>query len=86
MDKQEREPGRQDAQVSWRHTEPQERKEFIVAVIEDLAKRQAVGVERFGTEFQGDPIEHAWEELLDGLYYLWKARKERAELYGKNIV
>ena len=64
----------------WRHVPS--RQPFLDDVALALAERQQMGVRRFGTDFHGDPLDHAWQEQLDSLYYIWIAKKERESLRG----
>ena len=44
------------------------------------AKRYRKGREEHGSQFQGDPLAHADEEVLDTFFYLEAARRERTFL------
>lgn len=60
--------------------------DFVEWAIRAIDKRVAVGVERYGDEFQGDPLDHAIEEALDLLFYLWvaKRRQQMTNTHGGN--
>jgi hypothetical protein len=45
--------------------------EFIADVRSAVTERLQVGEKKYGPRFLGKPIEHAWEEVLDLLYYIW---------------
>jgi hypothetical protein len=70
----DRDPDTQD----WRNID--NRPEFLLWVEKELSSRQAYGEHLFGNLFHGDPLQHAFEELLDALFYLWMARKKMEEL------
>ena len=68
----------EEVPTPWRAIDVAARLEFVDDVHQGLTERQLVGHNTFGDTFQGDPLQHAWEELLDGLFYIWVAKKERS--------
>ena len=66
--------------MTWRHLERHDRNDFLIEVGKSLAARQQVGERTYGNEFQGEPLDHAWEELLDALFYVWIAKRRQKEI------
>ena len=64
----------------WRNLEPPNRDEFLEWMSAEMCRRQAHGEATYGNRFQGDPLVHLQEELLDGLFYCWMAMREREVL------
>lgn len=67
----------------WKLIMQTDRDMYLEWVDSEIRKRLAVGEERYrGSErgFQGDPLQHAREELLDGLFYVYYAIRERNAL------
>lgn len=69
----------------WRHISENDRANFLGDVVASMAERQRklvwqkgreVEREKYGNEFRGDPLSQAWEELLDGLFYIWIAMRK----------
>jgi len=60
---------------SWRILGPNERIEFGQWVESHLGKRKDKGLAKYGNRFQGDPIDHLIEELVDALLYAWVLEK-----------
>ena len=60
----------------WRHISENDRANFLGDVVASMAERQRGGEEKYGNEFRGDPLSQAWEELLDGLFYIWIAMRK----------
>jgi hypothetical protein len=63
--------------MDWRTIDTAEREQYLSEVSAAIAARTELGHERYGTEFQGDPLEQAWEEALDLLFYLWVEKRKR---------
>ena len=63
----------------WRTLGTPERMQFILYVQEGMTKRQIQGRETYGDTFQGDPLTHLEEELMDALFYVWMTRKQRGQ-------
>ena len=61
----------------WRSLNDADRAEFNAWVSGELQIRAAHGKESYGDRFQGDPLKHLKEELLDELVYLYYAMRER---------
>ena len=64
----------------WRSMGVGDKSVFLAEVRDSLYKRWEVGREKYRSDihgFQGDPLEHAWEETLDQLFYIYMARRER---------
>lgn len=73
---------------AWKSTQLQDRIEFIDWVESEINKRLDEGERKYASSrhgFQGDPLQHAREELLDGLFYVFYAMREREELIRSNI-
>ena len=64
--------------MNWRSTTIEVRTEFLGWAQGELSVRQVLGDQRFRDEFQGDPLDHLIEELLDALFYAWMERRKRA--------
>ena len=65
---------------AWRSMEPGDRQEFLVWAESSLFKRWVLGDERYESctlGFQGDPLDHAIEEALDLVLYLWIAKRRQ---------
>jgi hypothetical protein len=57
-----------------------DRVEFLSWSIEQLNARWKLGDERYNsseTGFRGDPLDHAIEEALDLVVYLWVEKRKR---------
>jgi hypothetical protein len=61
-------------------------------VCEDVAKRQALGIAKYGTTVADNPLslyqwlEHAYQECLDQAVYLRRAMHEVEAVGGRDIV
>ena len=66
----------------WRALSADERLEYVQYVTDLMVERQIVGRKEHGDTFQGDPLKHLEEELVDGLFYCWEARRERDAMRG----
>lgn len=67
----------------WRVVGSVQRTDFPYDVHIALKKRAEDGERKYKSSsvgFQGDPLEHAWEEALDALFYIWYAKRERNDL------
>ena len=65
---------------AWRRMESADRIDFINWAINNLNGRWDKGDDKYDsgqTGFKGDPIDHAIEEALDLLVYLWVAKSEK---------
>ena len=65
---------------SWRQLDATARLKFVNYVATLTTERQIQGRATYGDVFQGDPLKHLEEELVDGLFYCWEAKKERQRL------
>ncbi len=65
--------------TNWRNLDTETRNTFLEWVYDSNKERNALGRERYGDTFQGDPLEHAIEEALDLLFYLWAAKRREKE-------
>tara|TARA_Y100000310_G_scaffold65814_1_gene61256 strand:+ start:621 stop:821 length:201 start_codon:yes stop_codon:yes gene_type:complete len=63
--------------MNWRRNLVSDYERFLDWVGDGLDARRALGVERHGLEFRGDPLDHAIEEALDLVFYLWKEKERR---------
>ena len=70
--------------ASWRRLDILDRGEFVSWVLTYCEARGEKGKEQYGTQFIGDPVSHAIEEILDLLFYLWmiKRKEEHAVQFG----
>ena len=65
---------------------------IVASVIESFKSRSAVGITKYGTTLDRtdlgilDWIQHAQEELMDGILYLEKLKKTLAPVTGLNSV
>mgnify|MGYP001559256004 CR=1 FL=1 len=66
----------------WRTVSAEDRDSFLNNVKSSLAHRQREGEVKYGNQFIGDPIQHAWEELLDALFYIWVVQRRHEEVIG----
>ena len=67
----------------WRVVGTMQRVDFADEVIIALKQRAKEGERKYKSSsigFQGDPLQHAWEEALDALFYIWYAKRERDSL------
>ena len=65
---------------NWRRVTSEIREKFVEHVASALQKRGDEGERKYQSSkkgFQGDPLEHLEEELLDALFYLWYAKRQR---------
>lgn len=46
----------------------------------NMEERLLLGMEEYGEVFQGDPLDHADEEVYDLVFYLEVLRKQREDL------
>lgn len=65
---------------AWRKLGDTERIEFLSWVQNRTASRNQEGRIAYGDVFVGDPVEHAIEEALDLLFYLWVASRRMAHM------
>ena len=67
----------------WKYHDETTQEQFVSDVARGLAARRAYAVEKYSTKidtwFAKGPLDEAWEETLDLLFYLWKARLQRTE-------
>ena len=70
--------------ASWRRLNTLDRGEFVSWVLQYCEARGEKGKEQYGSRFIGDPVNHAIEELLNLLFYLWmiKRKEEHAAQFG----
>lgn len=60
---------------NWRKLELYQRHEFRFWLDEQMQKRLEKGRKKYGDKFQGNPMDHLIEELLDGLFYAYMTKK-----------
>ena len=68
----------QEVIKAWRTLGDLDREDFLVWVDSRSKQRQGLGRKVYGDTFQGDPLDHAIEEALDLLFYLWVERRRQA--------
>ena len=51
-------------------------KKFTADVARDMQRRRQFGIQKYGPEFVGDPLEHLYEELLDALFYVYMSKRK----------
>ena len=68
----------------WRSLDPETRQKWMADVVRSLQERATLGKLQYGETFQGDPLLHAWNELLDGLLYIWVAMRQRETIRLSN--
>lgn len=61
----------------WRRLDDDALDDYYAWVAGALRERAALGRRRYGQTFQGDPLDHAVEETLDLLFYLYQMRRQR---------
>ena len=62
----------------WRATTSIERQEFIQGLVTELTARWDFGERKYESArlgFQGDPVRHGLEEILDAFFYSYYARR-----------
>ena len=73
--------------MNWRDVDRKIYDEFFDWVRDNQRKRMEEGLSKYKSEelgFQGDPLEHALEEILDALFYIYYAMRQRNSLlFGK---
>ena len=57
----------------WRNNEAIAR-QVLDTLPEDLDSRFRIGKDKYGDLFQGDPLDHLYEELLDAIFYCAAAK------------
>lgn len=70
---------------NWRSMTIADYDQFLEWVDTNTLNRWNLGKERYQSDvkgFQGDPIDHAIEEMFDGLLYLWMAKRRQEECGG----
>ncbi len=60
----------------WRAAGPEDHIQFLAWLNNEHSKRQAKGMAKYGTIFQGEPIIQGIEENLDQLFYLYWAMRQ----------
>ena len=63
--------------MNWRTLTWEVREQFLAELTTEIRERQKLGVRQYGAEFQGEPLQQAWEEALDLVFYLWIERLRR---------
>ena len=66
--------------ITWREIPSDDRNIFFDWVLEETIRKNQVGHETYGDTFAGDPLIHLAEELLDGLFYVYAAFRQRQAL------
>ena len=67
--------------MSWRQSfSDQERGEIAQALRNGWQDKYSAGVAHYGDQFQGDPLKHAYEEVLDLVSYVTVAVLHRNDL------
>lgn len=68
----------QEAIKAWRDLGDSDRQDFLTWMVSRAKQRNLQGRKVYGDTFQGDPLDHAIEEALDLLFYLWVERRRQA--------
>jgi hypothetical protein len=55
----------------WRDQPPELWNDFIAQVTESIVERLNKGRAKYGDSFVGMPLDQAWEEILDLLFYIY---------------
>ena len=69
----------------WRSMEPKDQMEFMACLDISLRSRWERGEAKYDSAlqgFQGNPLDHAIEEALDLVLYLWMAKRQKGEGLG----
>ena len=66
--------------ITWREIPSDDRNIFFDWVLEETIRKNQAGQETYGDTFAGDPLIHLAEELLDGLFYVYVAFRQRQAL------
>jgi len=66
--------------MDWRQLSHPQRMEIVRMISAAAVRKYEAGAREYGNTFQGDPLQHLEEELLDGLFYVQMAKRERASL------
>ena len=66
--------------ITWREIPSDDRNIFFDWVLEETIRKNQAGQEIYGDTFAGDPLIHLAEELLDGLFYVYVAFRQRQAL------
>ena len=68
--------------TDWRNNTEETDNHYIAFIVGETAERRALGQREYGATFQGWPLEHAWEEVLDLQFYLAvEMRRHSDEMY-----
>ena len=62
----------------WRQARSAEKEEFIQGLVTELTARWEFGNDKYESArlgFQGDPVRHGLEEILDAFFYSYYARR-----------
>ena len=73
------------SEIMWRDLSIEERQKYEKWLLEEAVQRQTVGRQKYGDVFQGDPLQHLKEELLDALFYCWVAMRQRSAVELENV-
>ena len=66
--------------MRWRDVGRLWRAKYVETATKAIERRLAFGIEEYGDRFQGDPLEHAIEEVLDLLFFLEVLSAQREDL------
>ena len=66
-----------DMTESWRNLDGTARADLQNQIAVDMRNRYRQGRREYGDTFQGDPIDHAYEEAIDAVFYLAMAKRQR---------
>ena len=75
-----------NSKENWKDVKPEDRNSFLEWLVENQKHRMEVGERKYNSSeigFQGDPLQHAAEELFDALFYVFYAMRERDALKEK---
>lgn len=68
---------------NWKDAGEAERELFRDEMNDALSERLARGHEEYGDEFQGRPLMHLQDELLDALFYTWYAGRQMTDAFNQ---
>jgi hypothetical protein len=65
-------------QEPWRSNKETDYQNFLTWIRTNYQERRALGVKKYGTVFQGRPLQHAADELFDALFYIYKEMERQS--------
>lgn len=67
---------------AWRLLNQTERQQIVKDISDHALYKYELGAAEYGDTFQGDPLTHLEEELLDALFYCHMERRRRQHERG----